>query len=1051
MSSSCVVGIVREVYNKWERRAPLTPAHVAQLVKCGVRVVVQPSRARVFSDEQYARAGATVSDDLAPASVILGIKQVPVPSLLPDKTYLFFSHTVKAQAENMALLDAVLERKVRLIDYECITQGGERGGRRLLAFGRNAGRAGMLAGMRGLGERLLNLGISTPFVNIASAYMYSDLDHARDAVERAGKRLKGAGGIPKDLAPLTFVFTGNGNVSKGAQEIFQLLPHRMVHPSELPALQSRARGEDATNMVYGTVVDDLDFFVRPIDAQSGPVSRADYYRHPERYESVFHERVVPYTSLLVNCMYWDDRFPRLLTREQLQKLRVDGGNTKLQGVADISCDIGGGVEFLDFATEIERPFARYDLSTQRMVQDDDGLAGDARDSLMMMAVDILPSELARESSELFGDKLLGYVDVLARNTDARAPLGQSKMPSELLGACIASNGRLTQPFEYIHRMRAERERSRQRAYLSDKERVAGSTCIRLEGHLFDSGLINQVLNLIEAHDDGDGGFYLVDCQVRPNYSDEEDQSKTMSSAIVQISMRDREQLDAVLTKIRALAELTMGASATVTELPDFCGTDYSKTQGVSRKDEAGRSAPLSPPSLTGTTVTDSSDASSRPKTVVCFGAGLVATPLVEYLSREPSTHVRVVSAIDGEAARIARSLAPRTNISPLTVNVLSESETAKISQLCAEADCVVSLLPAPMHLAIADKCIAGKTPLVTASYVSPEMRALDERAKQAGVPILCELGLDPGMDHMSAMKVIDDVKARDGTVVSFSSVCGGLPAPEAADNPIGYKFSWSPRGVLTAALNAAQYKKDGRIVNVKGEDLLASSERVNFLPAFALEQISNRDSLPYADIYGIPEAHSIFRGTLRYAGCCQILYQLRQLGLLDLERSAESILTANSKSWPALLEELSRHANSKITPEARGFLEFLGAFNSETPLASSAPSLLDSFCTLLQDKLAYAPDERDMAIMHHEFGVEYPDGKKEKRTSTFVGYGSGGQDTIMAKTVGVTAAIGVRMILQDAVQGRGVLTPTTPDIYAPALARLEVEGVKFIEKTFPLA
>jgi len=644
--------------------------------------------------------------------------------------------------------------------------------------------------------------------------------------------------------------------------------------------------------------------------------------------------------------------------------------------------------------------------------------------------------------------LLDYVDALARNTDARAPLNQSKMADELLGACIASNGRLTPPFEYIHRMRAERERSRQRAYLSDKERVAGSTCIRLEGHLFDSGLINQVLNLIEAHDDGDGGFYLVDCQVRPNYTDEEDLSKTMSSAVVQISMRDREQLDAVLAKIRALAELTMGASATVTELPDFCGTDYSKTHGASRKDEAARSTPLSPASSTGTVV---KDVSSRPKTVVCFGAGLVATPLVEYLSRDPSTHVRVVSGIDGEAARIAKALAPRANISPLTVNVLSESETATIAQLCADADCVVSLLPAPMHLAIAEKCIAGKTPLVTASYVSPEMRALDERAKQAGVPILCELGLDPGMDHMSAMKVIDDVKARDGTVVSFSSVCGGLPAPEAADNPIGYKFSWSPRGVLTAALNAAQYKKDGRIVNVKGENLLASSERVNFLPAFALEQIPNRDSLPYADIYGIPEAHSIFRGTLRYAGCCQILYQLRQLGLLDLDRSVESVLPSSSKSWPGLLEELSRHADSTITPEARGFLEFLGAFNQETRLVSTAPSVLDSFCSLLQDKLEYAPEERDMAIMHHEFGVEYPDGKKEKRTSTFVGYGSGGQDTIMAKTVGVTAAIGVSMILKDAVQGRGVLTPTTPDIYAPALARLEVEGVKFVEKTFPLA
>lgn len=1005
------VGIVREVYNKWERRAPLTPTHVKQLVQSGVQVLIQPSHSRIFSDEQYALAGANVTEDLSPANVIVGVKQVPTKELLPEKTYMFFSHTIKAQQENMELLDTVLQKKIMLIDYECITEHGERNGKRLIAFGGNAGRAGMIAGFRGVGERLINMGYSTPFVNVGSAYMYADLERAKEAVEHAGKKIK-ADGLPSDLSPMTFVFTGNGNVSQGAQEIFRLMPHQMVDPSELPHLPRDNR------VLYGTVVQD-DYMVQPIDP-SHVHSREDYYQHPHLYEGVFHDKVAPYTSMLVNCMYWDDRYPRLLTREQLASLRARG-NTKLLGIADISCDIGGSVEFLDYSTEIERPFALYDVTTQKMKDELDG------DGVMMMSVDILPSELARESSQQFGDKLLAYVDVLA-GTDASVPLkAQHALPQELVGACIASNGVLAPQFQYIHRMRAERERSRNTAYSVEKEKLAGSTCLRLDGHLFDTGLINQVLNVIEEHN---GQFHLVDCQVRPNFLDAS--SESTSSAIVQVSMDSREELDAIIAKVQALSELTAGANASVTELPDFCGLDYSKT----RKEAAGRT-PVPAGADSSVSVT-----SHEKRKVVCFGAGLVAAPLVEYLSREAGNDVHVVSGLEGEAKRMLRKFS-RANIKPHTVDVSRDKQG--LEKLCADADCVVSLLPATMHTDVAKLCIDHRTPLVTASYISPEMRALHEQAKAAGIPILCELGLDPGMDHMSAMKVIDEVKAHDGKIVSFSSVCGGLPAPEAADNPIAYKFSWSPRGVLTAALNAAQYRKNGKVVNVAGEDLLRSNEKVNFLPAFAIEQIPNRDSLPYADIYGIPDAHTIFRGTLRYAGTCDILFQLRNFGLFDTNPA-----TPIPTTWPALINQLATTSGVALQSDAQQFLQWLGVFDAATPLVPSG-SVIDTFCQLLMDKLAYQPGERDMAIMHHEFGVEYANGKKETRTSTYVGYGSEKGDTVMAKTVGVTAAIGVQMILQDAVQSRGVLTPTTPDIYIPALARLEVEGVRFIEKTFPHA
>ncbi|KAI9908468.1 hypothetical protein PsorP6_004023 [Peronosclerospora sorghi] len=1015
MRGKCI-GIVREVYNKWERRTPLTPAHVKELVQCGMQVLVQPSTARVFSDEQYLRAGATLSEDLGAANVIVGVKQVPEVALLSDKMYLFFSHTIKAQPENMRLLDAVLQRRVTLIDYECITEAS---GKRLIAFGENAGRAGMITGFRGLGERLINMGISSPFVNIASAYMYPDLKHAKDAVEAAGRRIR-TDGLPKQLSPMTFAFTGNGNVSKGAQEIFKLMPHDMVHPSELSKLPQNNR------ILYGTVIDEPAYFVKPRLDSVNPLSREHYYQNSHQYEAVFHEKVLPYTSMLVNCMYWDNRFPRLVTRDQMRDLSRSRKH-KLIGIADISCDIGGSIEFLDRVTEIERPFALYDIEEGKMREDGDsrGLQGDG--GIMMMAVDILPSELARESSQQFGDRLIGYLSTLSQAALSNVPLyEQTELPVELRGACIASKGVLAPKYEYIHRMRAEHERSKQYQFLNVQEEIAGSTCIMLEGHLFDTGLINLVLNLIENHG---GGFHLVNCEVQPNVRAGDSGDGICSNAIVQISMKDREALDKIIAKIQSLAELTSGANATVTELPNVCGTNFSKTRGVLVKKKAAANT---------TFTSDVSVSSQKKRKIVCFGAGLVASPLVEYLSRDIGNEIHVVSAIESEVKGMLRKVT-RRNVKPHVVNVANNA--ASVDKLCAEADCVVSLLPATMHTAIAQHCIQHATPLVTASYISPEMKKLNTTAKKAGIPILCEIGLDPGMDHMSAMKVIDEVKAQCGRIISFSSVCGGLPAPEAATNAIGYKFSWSPRGVLTAALNAARYLKDGQVIHVSGQDLLNSSERVNFLPALNIEQIPNRDSLPYGEIYGIKDAQSLYRGTLRYGGCCQILYQLQKLGLFDVDTS--KLIPA---TWPDLLSHLGEPQS--LRQDAYKFLQWLGAFDDATHIAQ-APSILDAFCALLQEKLSYQPGERDMAIMHHEFGIEYEDGKKERRTSTFVGYGSENGDTIMAKTVGLSAAVGVQLILQDAVHARGVLTPTTPDIYGPALARLEVEGVRFIEKTVP--
>ncbi|OQR86286.1 alpha-aminoadipic semialdehyde synthase, partial [Achlya hypogyna] len=415
------VGVVREVYNKWERRAPLTPSHVQELVQAGIDVHVQPSNRRIFTNDQYEAAGAKVTTDLSAANVIVGVKQVPIENLLDDKTYLFFSHTIKAQPENMELLDAVLKKRIRLIDYECITEGGQRNGRRLIAFGSYAGRAGMLAGFRGLGERLINKGYSSPFVNIGSAYMYQDLERAKQAVATAGELIK-KNGLPADLAPMVVVFTGSGNVSQGAQEVFKLLPHEFVSPEDLPNLKPNR------HVVYGCVVDEKHMVQHK--TKGSDFTKQEYYKNPEEYEPIFHKTIAPHTSLLVNCMYWDDRYPRLITKDQMEEITVaSGGDPKLLGVADISCDIGGSVEFLERSTYIEDPFFLYDIKSRTTKS---SLAGDA--GVMMMGVDILPSELPSESSQHFGNHLVGFLKNLAG--------GEKDLPAELQGAVIATDGKL---------------------------------------------------------------------------------------------------------------------------------------------------------------------------------------------------------------------------------------------------------------------------------------------------------------------------------------------------------------------------------------------------------------------------------------------------------------------------------------------------------------------------------------------------------------------------------------------------------------------------------
>ena len=340
---------------------------------------------------------------------------------------------------------------------------------------------------------------------------------------------------------------------------------------------------------------------------------------------------------------------------------------------------------------------------------------------------------------------------------------------------------------------------------------------------------------------------------------------------------------------------------------------------------------------------------------------------MEYLSRDARHVVTVVSALESEVRGLETM---RPNVNGRVVNVGKDKET--MSRLVQDNDLVVSVLPATMHVPIAKQCILHGRPLVTASYVSAEMQALHEDAIQADVPILCEMGLDPGMDHMSAMAVIDSVRDEGGKILSFSSLCGGLPAPEvAADNPLSYKFSWSPAGVMSAAQNDAKYLQDGKIVQVQGSELLSAARPASVFKTLNLEVLPNRDSLPYGKIYGIDKtAHTVFRGTLRYGGWSGSMRAFQRRGWFDSSNCVDE--EELQSEWNRIFQDDTVPADEveEHTRSVRECARFLGSgiasFNSKNKM--------EAFSNLLADRLVYGDRERDMVAMHHEFGVELADG-----------------------------------------------------------------------------
>ncbi|KAI9256769.1 Saccharopine dehydrogenase-domain-containing protein [Helicostylum pulchrum] len=902
------IGIRREDKSRWERRSALTPDAVKKLIEeTGTKVYVQPSSKRIFTNESYEKAGAQVTEDISKANIILGIKEVPEEALLSDKTYLFFSHTHKGNKKNMSMLQGVLDKNVRLIDYELMK---DEMGKRLVAFGHYAGNAGMIDILHGMGHRFLGLGYSTPFMYTSKAHAYPTIAEAKLALNRMGEEIV-KNGTPKDFGPLVYAFTGSGNVTHGALEMFKEVPHEFVPAQDLEKLVNDKNPR--LNKVYGVQLEVKDY----IEQKKGNkplVDFNDYLHHPEKYQSNFHHTVAPYANCVVTGAYWDDRYPRLLTNKQLaefQKLQnkdlIQKG--KMMSLADIVCDVKGAFECLSHSTNVDDGFFYYDAVKNQEHTNAEGKG------IQIMGIDILPAEFPVESSEFFSKALYPFVKEMV-NGEPNVPL--KNLSPLLREATIADGGKLT------------------------------------ENH-------------------------------------------------------------------QALKKL----------LPSF---NKGSSHGVEKK------------------------------TVLLLGSGMVAGPLVEHLMNRPDVKIVVASNVAEEAKALVSGYLNAESV-PLDI-----SNGQDLSRLVEKSDVVVSLVPAFLHAKVAQICIEKRKHMVTASYVSPEMEALEKTAQNADILIMNEVGLDPGIDHMSAMKIIDETKANGSKIRSFISWCGGLPSPEASNVPLGYKFSWSPRGVLTASGNDATYRSNGKVHTISGDNLLKEHFPVVQTPysGFVFEGLANRNSLGYADIYGLGELSdmdSMFRGTLRYQGYSDLLHAFRKLGFLEqtkplnqcnswsnyfdtvLSGTPSSSLSTNER-YDAMVNKLGLSKDHPMTEKVWSAISFFLSDQQATDFKNGGDSALDIFSSLLSKQLKYHKGERDMVAMHHEFGIEHSTGKKETLTSTLIKYGNE-KHTAMADTVGLPTAMAVELVLDNAIPERGVLRPTKPHVYLPILDQLEAKGIQFMERHEP--
>ena len=432
--------------------------------------------------------------------------------------------------------------------------------------------------------------------------------------------------------------------------------------------------------------------------------------------------------------------------------------------------------------------------------------------------------------------------------------------------------------------------------------------------------------------------------------------------------------------------------------------------------------------------------------VLVLGAGLVARPLVSYLL-ESEFAVTVATRTVSKAEALVAGHKNGTAI-PLLMD-----DRDSVVALVRESDLVISLVPPPFHPAVARICLDEGKNLVTTSYIGEPMKSLDAEARDKGLLLLNEIGLDPGIDHMSAMRVIHHVEAEGGKVVNFFSACGALPAPEAADNPFSYKFAWSPIGVVRAVHNSGRFLRDGEAVDVPSENLFGYVQGKHIDGIGDMEIYTNRDCLGYVALYGVEGVTNMFRGTFRYPGHCAAWSKIVALGLTDEDRTLD-LQGKTLREFTAMVAGLDTADGLEDALLARfggalddGFFErlrFIGLLSDEpSPLAEANPCQI--FVHQMEKLMLFGEQERDMVVLCDEFDVEYPDGRVEHHRSLLVDYGIPGGDSATARTVSLPAAVATRMILEGKITDVGVHAPTIPSIYNPVLDGLAEMGIECVE------
>lgn len=445
------------------------------------------------------------------------------------------------------------------------------------------------------------------------------------------------------------------------------------------------------------------------------------------------------------------------------------------------------------------------------------------------------------------------------------------------------------------------------------------------------------------------------------------------------------------------------------------------------------------------------------KTILVLGAGLSSSSLIRYLLDNSVNYEWEVRVVDQDLELVKSKIDGHVNGTPLTFNALDPIERRPEIQ---QADLVISMLPARFHPEVARDCIDMKTDLITPSYISPEMKALHDEAKEAGIVIMNEIGVDPGIDHMSAMKIIDAIKVKGGKLSSFKSFCGGLIAPESDNNPWNYKFTWNPRNVVLAGQGgAACFIRNNEYKYIPYNRLFNRLDNINIEGYGDFVGYANRDSLSYRSVYGIEDIPTIFRGTLRRPGYCQAWNVFIELGITD--DSYEMQISRGLTPRSLINAFLPYDPNKTVEDKFKDFLgeerlhlyekfEWLGIFHKEPIFDKEKATPAQLLQDILVRKLSLEEGDKDMLVMVHEFEYEL-NGEKHRVESHMVNIGEDQIYTSMSNTVGLPAAICAKMILKGEVKEKGVTLPIQPELYNPILHELEEYDIKFVEKEYTLS